>query len=116
MDTARRKTQHCTHSRPADTTGDIGTTGNLHNTHQTHTTAVPAVTADPNSDGRRNGGPTGQFCHGTCEMLLTEITESTKFENTSQVQNTADSTAHLWSERPLLVLPPGSLPSQQVLS
>jgi hypothetical protein len=94
----------------------MGTTGNPRNTHRTHTTAVPAVTADPTTNGRRNGGPTGQFCHDTCEMLLTEITESTKFENTSQVQNTADSTAHLWSERPLFVLPPGSLPSQQVLS
>jgi hypothetical protein len=51
-------------------------------------------------------------------VLLTEIVESTKFENTSQVSGHAVSAASSMAcfSSPGSPPPPGSLPSQQVLS
>lgn len=67
---------------------------------------------------RRIQPRTGHFCLDTTEVLLTEIVESTKFENTSQVSGHAVSAVSSMAcfSSPGSLPPPGSLPSQQVLS
>jgi len=68
---------------------------------------------------RRIQPRTGHFCLDTQEVLLTEIRESAKFENTSQVSGHAISRASSGPVSSLSVLfSPhlNSLPSQQVLS